>query len=274
MEPSFDVHCYNGCIMGGLRFHTFELDFRRTTQNSGVMVIGESDAIGSGDNNFYDVLNTVLHVKYPLGRNVWLFKCRWYDTDQNKSQRTHVELGTDVDPTIVERPVMRHVTDDFIDDVDKHLSHASIMSYAHNNFLEMDAMFLKFEDDLDNDLAGGSSSVGDNAELEHHVEVNERIPMTIAFRTKKTIFLHVDRFNQAIGVGVQKIFLIHYLNNGWTLAEKRLRSSRATPKFVKHQMLTTFKEFWADCHRYFKKYSDPEEARVNPPNVLVGHHED
>ncbi|TYK17801.1 uncharacterized protein E5676_scaffold306G00490 [Cucumis melo var. makuwa] len=41
----------------------------------------------------------------------------------------HIEDDTlcrnDVDPTIVERPVVRHVTDDFIDDVDEHLSHAS-----------------------------------------------------------------------------------------------------------------------------------------------------
>ncbi|KAA0047170.1 uncharacterized protein E5676_scaffold109G00480 [Cucumis melo var. makuwa] len=32
---------------------------------------------------------------------------------------------TDVNPTIVKRPVVRHVTDDFISDVDEHLSHAS-----------------------------------------------------------------------------------------------------------------------------------------------------
>ncbi|KAA0046653.1 acidic leucine-rich nuclear phosphoprotein 32 family member A-like [Cucumis melo var. makuwa] len=174
------------------------------------MVIGESDASGTEDNNFYGVLDEVLHVQYPLGRNVWLFKCRWYDTDVNKSQRTtHIEVGykslntsrfwyaeepvilatqadqvfyvddpkngsnwkvvqviqnkriwdvlevedvqndhinilevvvshqvddhiendtlcrNDVDPTIVERPVVRHVTDYFIDDVDEHLSHAS-----------------------------------------------------------------------------------------------------------------------------------------------------
>ncbi|KAA0036797.1 acidic leucine-rich nuclear phosphoprotein 32 family member A-like [Cucumis melo var. makuwa] len=162
------------------------------------------------DNNFYGVLDEVLHVQYPLGRNVWLFKCWWYDTDVNKSQRTtHIEIGykslnpsrfwyaeepvilatqahqvfyvddpkngsnwkvvqviqnkriwdvpevedvqndhinivevvvshqvddhieddtlckNDVDPTIVERPVVRHVTDDFIDDMDEHLSHES-----------------------------------------------------------------------------------------------------------------------------------------------------
>ncbi|TYK13588.1 CACTA en-spm transposon protein [Cucumis melo var. makuwa] len=44
--------------------------------------------------------------------------------------------------------------------------------------------------------------------------------------------------------------------------------------FVEHQMLTTFKEFRANCHRHFKKYSDPEEARANPPNALVGRDED
>uniref|UniRef100_A0A9I9EFK6 CACTA en-spm transposon protein n=1 Tax=Cucumis melo TaxID=3656 RepID=A0A9I9EFK6_CUCME len=45
-------------------------------------------------------------------------------------------------------------------------------------------------------------------------------------------------------------------------------------RFVEHQMLNTFKEFWTDCHRHFKKYSDPEEARANPPNILVGRDED
>ncbi|KAA0065714.1 CACTA en-spm transposon protein [Cucumis melo var. makuwa] len=34
-------------------------------------------------------------------------------------------------------------------------------SYPRNNFMEIDAMFLEFEDNLDN-IAGGSSSVGDN----------------------------------------------------------------------------------------------------------------
>ena len=76
MGPSFDIHCYNGCIMGRLRFHTSKLDSRCTTQNSGLMVIGESDASESGDNNFYGVLDVVLHVQYSLKRNVWLFKCR------------------------------------------------------------------------------------------------------------------------------------------------------------------------------------------------------
>ncbi|KAA0046157.1 CACTA en-spm transposon protein [Cucumis melo var. makuwa] len=70
---------------------------------------------------------------------------------------------TDVDPIIVERPIASHVTDDFIDHVDEHLSHASTMSsFPRTNFLETDAMFLEFEDNLNN-LVGGSSSVGDNS---------------------------------------------------------------------------------------------------------------
>ena len=55
------------------------------------MVISESNVSESGDNNFYGVVDEVLHVQYLLGRNVWLLKCRWYDIDINKSQRTYVE---------------------------------------------------------------------------------------------------------------------------------------------------------------------------------------
>ncbi|KAA0062091.1 CACTA en-spm transposon protein [Cucumis melo var. makuwa] len=75
-------------------------------------------------------------------------------------------------------------------------------------------------------------------ELECHVAINGRIPMTIAPGAEKPISPHAVRFSQAIGV------------------------------FVEHQMLTTLKEFWADCHRHFKKYSNPEEARANSPNAL------
>ncbi|TYJ98632.1 CACTA en-spm transposon protein [Cucumis melo var. makuwa] len=237
------------------------------------MIIGESNASGSGDNNFYCVLDEVLHVEYPLGRNVWLFKCQW----------------TDVDPTIVERPVVCHVTDNFIVDVDEHLLHASIMSYSHNNFLETDAMFLEFEDDLDNDLVEGLSSMGDYAglssqpsatptprrrvqfqllELERHVAVNGRISMTITPRAEKPISSHAVRFSQVIGMCVRSTFPICCL--------KWVDVDREYIEVVKGdlQMLTTFKEFRADCHRYFKKYSNLEEAHANPLNILVGRHED
>ena len=93
MGPSLDIRCYHRCIVDGVKFYTTKRDFRCTTQNSGVMVIGESNVSGSDDNNFYDVLDEVLYVQYQVGRSVWLFKCRLYDTNNNKSQRTHVKLG-------------------------------------------------------------------------------------------------------------------------------------------------------------------------------------
>ena len=62
--------------MGGVQFYTIDRDFRRTTQNSGVMVVGESSASGSDDNNCYGVLDEVLSIQYPMGRRIWLFECR------------------------------------------------------------------------------------------------------------------------------------------------------------------------------------------------------
>ncbi|KAA0048673.1 CACTA en-spm transposon protein [Cucumis melo var. makuwa] len=174
--------------------------------------------------------------------------------------------------------------------------------------METDDMFLQFEDDLDNNIVGGSSSVGDNTaesssqqatptprrraqsrllELERHIAINGRIPMTIAPRAEKPISPHAVRFSQAIGVCVRKTFPVRCLkwaDIGREYIEvvkgdlQRLFvldfNDQAMNRFVEHQMLTTFKEFRADCHRHFKKYSDPEEARANPPNALVGRDED
>ncbi|KAA0043188.1 CACTA en-spm transposon protein [Cucumis melo var. makuwa] len=147
--------------------------------------------------------------------------------------------------------------------------------------METNDIFLQFEDDLDN-IAGGSSFVSDNTgsssqqttptprrraqsrllELECHVAINGRIPMTIAPGAEKPISPHAVRFSQAIGVCVRKTFPVRCL--------KWADVGREYIEVVKGnlQMLTTFKEFRADCHRHFKKYSDPEEARANPPNAL------
>ncbi|KAA0051710.1 CACTA en-spm transposon protein [Cucumis melo var. makuwa] len=202
MRPSFDVCYYNGCIVGGLRFHTSELGSRRTTQNSGVMVIGESNASGSGGNNFY-----------------------------------------------------------------------GIMSYTSNNFLDTDAMFLKFDDDLDN-LARGSSSVGENTvgsssqppatptpkrcaqsrllKLERHIAGNGRIPMTITLGAKKPISPHAVFFNQAIGVCVRKRFPVHCL--------KWADVGREYIEVVKNDL-----QFFVLDFNDQAMNSDLEEARANPP---------
>ncbi|TYK11871.1 hypothetical protein E5676_scaffold177G00210 [Cucumis melo var. makuwa] len=88
-----EVRSQSGCIIGGIRFHTLEHDYQYTAQNSGVKVVGEGSGGGRADNNFYGVLDEVLHVKYPFGRCAWLSKYKWFNTDNNKNHRTHVELG-------------------------------------------------------------------------------------------------------------------------------------------------------------------------------------
>ncbi|KAA0068110.1 CACTA en-spm transposon protein [Cucumis melo var. makuwa] len=101
------------------------------------------------------------------------------------------------------------------------------MSFPRTNFLKMDVMFLKFADDLDN-LAGGSSSMGDNSagsssqpfatltprrrvqsqilELERYNAANGQIPMMIAPGAKKPIFPHVVRFSQVISMCMRRTF--------------------------------------------------------------------
>uniref|UniRef100_A0A9I9E992 CACTA en-spm transposon protein n=1 Tax=Cucumis melo TaxID=3656 RepID=A0A9I9E992_CUCME len=216
----------------------------------------------------------------------------------------HIEDDTlckiDVDPTIVERSVVRHVTDTSSTmwmntcHMQATTTNYSIMSssYPCHNFLEIDTMFLEFQDELDN-LTGGSSwwvTISSSQqpmtptprryvqsqllELERHIAVHGRIPMTIASGAEKLISPHAFRFNQAISwteVGreyievvkddLQRFFVLNF-------------NDQAMNRFVEHQILTTFKEFWVDCHRHFKKYSEPEEARGNPPNILVGRYED
>ncbi|KAA0061328.1 NBS-LRR type resistance protein [Cucumis melo var. makuwa] len=93
-------------------------------------------------------------------------------------------------------------------------------------------------------------------EFKRHITVNGRIPLTIAPGAEKPIFSHAVHFSQAISVWVQKTFLVCCL--------KWVDIGKEYIEIIKGdlQMLTTFKEFWSDCHRHFKKYSDPKEARL------------
>ncbi|KAA0043440.1 uncharacterized protein E6C27_scaffold1639G00520 [Cucumis melo var. makuwa] len=94
---------------------------------------------------------------------------------------------------------------------------------------------------------------------------------------EKPISPHVVRFSQAIGVCVRKTFSVCCLK--WAnVGREYIKvvkgdlqrffvldfNDQAMNRFIEHQMLSTFKEFRVDCHRHFKKYNDPEEARANP----------
>ncbi|KAA0045128.1 uncharacterized protein E5676_scaffold500G001210 [Cucumis melo var. makuwa] len=84
MRPSFDVCCYNGCIVGG-----------------------DVPEVEDIENDHINILEIVVS----------------HQVDGHIEDDTLCRI--DVDPTIVERSIVRHVTEDFIDDVDEHLSHAS-----------------------------------------------------------------------------------------------------------------------------------------------------
>ncbi|KAA0025497.1 transposon protein, putative, CACTA, En/Spm sub-class [Cucumis melo var. makuwa] len=161
MGPSLNVWCYNGCIVGGMRIYTTQCDSQRTTQNSGVMVIDERSASGSGGNNFYGVLDEMLDVQYlmeevfdylsvgsmtpttikakghicssgPEVDNVENGQLNILEVIVSHQVDEHIEDDTlckpDNDPTVVERPIVRHVVDDFIDDGDEQLYYVIIPS--------------------------------------------------------------------------------------------------------------------------------------------------
>ncbi|KAA0048642.1 CACTA en-spm transposon protein [Cucumis melo var. makuwa] len=110
----------------------------------------------------------------------------------------------------------------------------------------MNAMFLEFEDDLDN-IAGGSSSVGDNTGS------SSQQPATPTPRR---------RAHQTIGMCVRKTFSVRYL--------KWADVGREYIEVVKGdlQRLSVL-DFNGQAVN-----SNSEEARANPLNALVGHHED
>ncbi|KAA0056293.1 CACTA en-spm transposon protein [Cucumis melo var. makuwa] len=170
----------------------------------------------------------------------------------------------DVDSTIVERPIVRHVIDDFIDDVDEHLSHAreQVMTNDSNE-----------QQELDNPIGGSSSMDDTSGESNNGIHFNlglfelfstlgvgalrcshGRIPMMIASSVEKSIFPHVVRFSEAIGVCVQKTFSIHCLK--WADVDREwIKVGKG--------------DLQGDCHKDFKKYRDPKEARANPPHILT-----
>ncbi|TYK28916.1 CACTA en-spm transposon protein [Cucumis melo var. makuwa] len=180
------------------------------------------------------------------------------------------------------------------------------MSSFLSDFNEIDTMFLKFVEDLNNPVEGSSSmdknlgtaqpyptsSLSRRAqsrllELERYVHANGRIPMSIALGVENPTLIHAVCFNHAIGVWVRKTFSVCCLR--WADVEREYIkvvkgdlqrffmldfNDQAMNRFVEHQMLSTFKEFRGDCHRHFKKYNDLEEACPNPPYILVGRMED
>ncbi|CAO2834910.1 unnamed protein product [Amaranthus hypochondriacus] len=72
---------YEGYVANGFRFHTRKRQRKRRTQNSGVMVKGDSE---SGQRDFYGLLEKVIVLEYDSLKDrtnprVVLCRCKWFD---------------------------------------------------------------------------------------------------------------------------------------------------------------------------------------------------
>ncbi|TYK31712.1 CACTA en-spm transposon protein [Cucumis melo var. makuwa] len=94
------------------------------------MVIDESNASGSGDSNFYNMLDKVLHVQHPMGRSVRLFKCRC------RNHETSAVSTLEVGEVNVGREFIKVIKDDlqeFKGDCHRHFTKYSYLEQARAN---------------------------------------------------------------------------------------------------------------------------------------------
>ena len=66
--------------MNGVRYHTFDREKKRKTQNSGIMV---KAIVNNVETQYYGVLKEVLELRYPKNkhgeRSIFLFRGDWFD---------------------------------------------------------------------------------------------------------------------------------------------------------------------------------------------------
>ncbi|XP_057250070.1 uncharacterized protein LOC125496697 [Beta vulgaris subsp. vulgaris] len=83
VDPFYNSRSFSGYVTKGFRFHTLHRDRNLRTQNSGVVVLGdtgeEKEAL-----DFYGVLTEVIRLEYLGGNYVVFFRCDWYDVLDSK----------------------------------------------------------------------------------------------------------------------------------------------------------------------------------------------
>lgn len=90
--PTEMVKQYKGFIINGFRFHTKNLERKRKTQNSGVMLQAVTNSFSSvrdnnpimGDVTYYGVLNNIIQLEYSYDKKVVLFDCDWISNGRRK----------------------------------------------------------------------------------------------------------------------------------------------------------------------------------------------
>nr|CAD1838579.1 unnamed protein product [Ananas comosus var. bracteatus] len=76
--PTKYVTCYNGYLINGYRFRIEDIDKGLRTQNSGVVVVGDTGS-ETERRDYYGVLTEIIELQYLGGRRVVLFRCNWWD---------------------------------------------------------------------------------------------------------------------------------------------------------------------------------------------------
>ncbi|CAH9088444.1 unnamed protein product [Cuscuta europaea] len=70
---------WQSCIVNGVRFRCKERDDKFKTQCSGVCTRDDHS-----DNIYYGVLHEILELDFILGKKVFMFRCKWYNTDPKR----------------------------------------------------------------------------------------------------------------------------------------------------------------------------------------------
>ncbi|GJR54395.1 uncharacterized protein Tco_1404916 [Tanacetum coccineum] len=88
------VKNYEGFIINGFRFKRKELESKRKTQNSRVMLLAMKDSFSSskdnnpivGDVTYYRVINDIIELEYSTNKKVVLFDCDWISNGRRKKE--------------------------------------------------------------------------------------------------------------------------------------------------------------------------------------------
>jgi hypothetical protein len=79
---------FNRCFINGFLFQTLSTEMNLNTQNSGVVVKGD---VSTGNMDWYGVVQRIITLDSPNGKEVVLFECDWCDvpSDPNKKGRRY-----------------------------------------------------------------------------------------------------------------------------------------------------------------------------------------
>ncbi|KAA0049832.1 uncharacterized protein E5676_scaffold118G00400 [Cucumis melo var. makuwa] len=238
-------------------------------ENSRFMVVSKHSNSESVDNNFYDVLDKVLHVSISTGMTCLAIQVYmesvilanqthqvfYFEDLQNEivighSMDEHIENDTLCKPRVVlivvQRSIVHHVADDFINDDDAQLS-------PQNMSLELDNVF---------NNAGG---VGESSSMGNTLDCPP--PTRTSWRCQYSQKLELDKYAlKWVDVPLEYIKVIKGDLRRWFMLDF---TDRALTRFVEQQMLSMWKEFKGDNHRHFKQFNNSKEACANPPPRMM-----